>query len=83
MGHFLLDYDPETQQLRRLRRARTFYEQHAHLFPSYGAFRKQLARRRSNGLLASGVVVESELGLLIDARQFESWLLRHSKDEAA
>lgn len=48
-------------------------------FPQYGtyeAIRKRIARRRDNGLLASGAVVETNLGNLVDANKFADWALQ-------
>ncbi len=65
----------QAPDLSQLRKAYCFYEQNPNLFTSRESFRKKLERRHSNGLIASGAVIESALGLLVDPLRFSSWLL--------
>jgi hypothetical protein len=60
-----------------LRKPSDFWQTHGRELPirSYVAFRRHLDRRRENGLVQSGAVVESPIGLLIQPAQFERWLL--------
>lgn len=69
--------------LRRLRRARDFYNDNRNLLGTHDAFRKRLERRETNGLSAAGAVIESQLGLLVDPVKFREWLLRPRTPEAA
>jgi hypothetical protein len=62
-------------RLQRLRRASDFYDENRGLFSSRDAFRKRLERRELNGLAASGAVLETNLGLMIDPPRFRTWLL--------
>jgi hypothetical protein len=63
--------------LSSLRRPGKFWETHGGELPiaSYGAFRHYLWRRHANGLVASGAVVETRVGLLIHPKRFQSWVL--------
>ena len=61
--------------LKRLAKAPAFFRRNRNLFKTYEAFRKQLERRRSNGLAASGAVVDTALGLMVDPTRFRDWLL--------
>jgi hypothetical protein len=67
--------DPKHLRLQRLRRASDFFEENRALFGSRDAFRKRLERRELNGLTASGAVLETSLGLMIDSARFRAWLL--------
>ncbi len=75
--------DVTATRLRRLRKARIYYEEHRHLLGSPDAWRKRLERRQANGLLAAGAVVETSLGLMIDPLRFRIWLLTPRHPEAA
>lgn len=44
-------------------------------FRTYANLRYHLDRRQTNGLLSSGAVVETRLGLRIDPEKFPAWLL--------
>jgi predicted alpha/beta hydrolase len=61
--------------VKRLCKAPSFYRRHENLFASYAAYRKYLERRHRNGLLTSGAVVETPLGLMVDPSNFQAWLL--------
>ncbi len=75
--------DVTATRLRRLRKARAYYQEHRHLLGSPDAWRKRLERRHTNGLLTSGAVVETSLGLMIDPPRFRMWLLTPRHTEAA
>jgi len=76
--------NPKTLHLKRLRRAiPDFYAENRNLLGSKDAFRKRLERRQANGLAASGAVVETALGLMIDPPKFRAWLLQPRDAEAA
>jgi hypothetical protein len=65
------------RNLKRLRRAfPDFYQENRNLLGSRDAFRKRLYRRHLNGLEASGAVVPTALGLMIDPPRFREWLLK-------
>jgi hypothetical protein len=77
---------PQVRHLQRLRRAPEFYQENRNLLGSRDAFRKRLERRDLNGLAASGAVLETALGLMIDPTRFRQWLFTPngvSDDEAA
>lgn len=44
-------------------------------FPTLSALRFHITHRRENGMLESGAVVESPLGLRIDPERFPEWLM--------
>jgi len=44
-------------------------------FRSLAALRYHLTRRRANGLVESGAVVETPIGLRINPERFEQWML--------
>jgi hypothetical protein len=60
-----------------LRKPSEFLRTHRRELPlkTYAALRYHLDRRHENGLVASGAVIESRVGLLIAPAQFERWLL--------
>lgn len=57
-------------------RPRDFQRRNPELFATYAALRYHLDHRRENGLLESGAVVETQLGLRIVPERFPLWLLR-------
>jgi hypothetical protein len=67
----------ETSKSPVLRKPGDFWHTHRRELPirSYGALRYHLERRRENGLVQSGAVIESPIGLLIAPERFEQWLL--------
>jgi len=66
------------QSLSRLRKPSDFQREHTDVFRTYAALRYHLDRRDCNGLLASGAVVETALGLRIDEERFPVWFLGSS-----
>lgn len=60
----------------RLQRPTPFFEGNRNLFTSWEAFRKQIERRRTNGMAPAGAVIETSLGLMIDPERFHVWLLK-------
>ena len=60
-----------------LRRPADFWAGHAEQLPlrTYSALRYHLRGRQRNGLISTGAVVESPIGLLIDPERFGHWLL--------
>lgn len=61
-----------------------FQKRNTKIFRTLTALRRYLDRRAVNGLIETGAVVESPLGLLIDEAKFAEWL--HSgtpRDRAA
>jgi hypothetical protein len=74
---------------KRLRKPSEFQREHTDLFRTYSALRYYLDRRHENGLLATGAVVETALGLRVDEQRFPVWLMGSSQstqpagDEAA
>jgi hypothetical protein len=60
-----------------LRKPGEYWQTHGRELPirSYPAFRYHLTKRHKNGLVESGAVVESPIGLMIVPAQFERWLL--------
>jgi hypothetical protein len=61
--------------LETLMRPSDFRRAHRSLFNTDSALWKHLGRRRENGLLESGAVVETALGLRIDPERFRTWFL--------
>jgi hypothetical protein len=53
-----------------------FQRNHRDLFRTYTSLRYHLDRRHQNGLLQSGAVVETRLGLRIVPDKFPDWLLK-------
>lgn len=65
-----------------LLRPHEFQRRNRHLFPTNAALYRYLTKRRDNGLLDSGAVVEAPTGvMLIDPARFEKWL-RGKRDAA-
>jgi hypothetical protein len=71
-------------EISELRKPSEFLRTHRRELPlkTYAALRYHLDRRRSNGLLACGAVIESPLGLLIYPPQFEQWILGSRSSDA-
>jgi hypothetical protein len=65
--------------IRQLVRPAIFFAANRNLFASYDAFRKQLERRRWNGLAASGAVVDTRLGLMLQPHRYSLWLMQPRK----
>ena len=59
--------------LHNLMRPREFQRRNPDVFNTYSALRYHLDRRYSNGLIDSGAVIETKLGMRIDPQRFESW----------
>ncbi len=59
-----------------LRKPSEFLRRHRRELPlkTYAALRYHLDRRHQNGLVTSGAVIESPLGLLISPAAFERWI---------
>jgi len=73
--------DSRPPRLSRLRKAfPDFYQEHRNLLGTRDAFRKRLERRYKNGLVASGAVVETSLGVMVDPPRFWDWLLNPDED---
>ena len=66
---------------RKLSRPSRYQANNRQLFRTAAALRKHLDRRRDNGLLEYGAVVESRLGLLIDEERFATWLISKSAQD--
>ena len=75
MEHATLSSATPAANVKRLCKAPSFYRRHENLFASYAAYRKYLDRRHRNGLITSGAVVETPLGLMVDPLSFRAWLL--------
>jgi hypothetical protein len=65
---------------RKFWRARAFAAHHPQL-GSFDALRKRIERRELNGLAASGAIVESRFGFLIDRDKYQRWLLTPCRPE--
>jgi hypothetical protein len=61
--------------LPNLMRPREFQRRYPDVFNTYAALRYHLDHRRENGLVESGAVVETALGLRIDGERFPVWFL--------
>jgi hypothetical protein len=61
--------------LPNLMRPREFQRRNPDLFNTYSAMRYYLDRRHENGLVESGAVVETALGLRINEERFPVWFL--------
>jgi hypothetical protein len=57
-----------------------FFEDNRNVLGTRDAFRKRLERRHENGLVASGAVVETSLGVMVDPPRFWDWLLNPGED---
>lgn len=57
-----------------------FYQDNRNVLGSRDAFRKRLERRYQNGLIASGAVVETSLGVMVDPPRFWDWFLNPDAD---
>lgn len=64
-----------------LMRPREFQRRCAEEFRTLRALRYHITRRHANGLVASGAVVETPIGLRIDPERFEIWM--RGRGEAA
>ena len=51
-----------------------FQSRNRDVFRTLAALRRRLDMRRENGLISSGAVIESPVGLLIDEAKFVDWL---------
>jgi hypothetical protein len=71
-------------EISELRKPTEFLRMHRRELPlkTIAALRYHLDRRRENGLLACGAVIESPLGLLIYPPQFEKWILGERAGDA-
>ena len=65
--------------VKQFARPASFFAANRNLFASYEAFRKQLERRRLNGLAASGAVVDTRLGLMLHSERYQAWLMQPRK----
>ena len=61
--------------LTNLMRPKEFQRRNREFFNTYSALRYYLDRRHENGLIESGAVIETPLGLRIDIERFPAWLL--------
>jgi hypothetical protein len=58
-----------------LLKAAEFQRRNRHLFPTLPALYRHVARRKDNGMLEAGAVIEAPTGqLLFDPGAFERWL---------
>jgi len=57
-----------------------FYRANQNVLGSRDAFRKRLERRYRNGLIASGAVIDTTLGVMVDPPSFWNWFLSPDAD---
>lgn len=67
--------DEKRQRIDCLMRVEEFRQEYPTLFRTDASIRWHIHRRNQNGLVASGAVVETALGIRIDAERFLDWLL--------
>jgi hypothetical protein len=68
--------------LNELQKPGEFHKRNPRVFRTYSALRKYLDKRHENGLITSGAVIETPLGLRIDAAKFEAWMLGRTESAA-
>jgi hypothetical protein len=67
-----METDP---MLQALMRPRDFQRRNPDVFNTYSALRYHLDKRHHNGLVQSGAVVETALGLRINTERFPAWFM--------
>lgn len=67
----------------RLVRVVEFQRMNQRLFPTEVSLRHYVKQRRTNGLLKSGAVLETRIGIFIDPIAFLDWLFDRSESKAA
>ena len=66
-----------------LMKPRDFQRRNSDVFNTYSSLRYHLERRHENGLVETGVVVETKLGLRIVPEKFPAWFLGNSAAQPA
>jgi hypothetical protein len=58
-----------------------FQRRNRDIFRTYSAFRYYLDHRHENGLVASGAIIETAVGLRVVPEKFPGWLLKQPQPQ--